>query len=400
LKFILIFHANLNYSQLKTEKQSFVCKESYGALADFFTQRFPQVKWCFESSGFTLDYLAENTPEVLKKYQEIFKKKNCEFIGSPYAHSILTSFPYEDGLYSLKFALESYQKHLGFVPKVGWNPEGCWTAKIPEMFKEAGYETLITDWESYLKSNDEAIKQAESYQDKTSKDGLKLLSDKINPADRTLHFPLQIIPGLKGVMRTDRVSAKTLYYFQGDLKFEELIKSIDKFSAEKEGFLIVYAEDAEYLGTTAWYHLKYHNQFRFFEENPESFDRLDRLIKALQERGDFCTISEATKEFPAIEKPFHIDDGLAWHNAYAVAWASTPWAERLDPECDKVRRMIKEAESKVKTDREKQKIKEAWFYLIQAENSDGRWPPPPFEPAENNIKFCKEALRKAEKILG
>lgn len=396
MEYIIIFHSNLNYSQLKPERRSFVCRESYGGLADFFAQKFPDVKWCFETSGFTLDYIAQNTPDVLERLKTAFNK-NCEFIGSPYAHSILTNFPYEDGLHSLRFSLDSYKKHLGFKPRVAWNPEGCWNQGIPTMFKKAGYKVLITDWESYLKSNDETIKKAESYKEKTGKDGLKYLSDKINPADKTLHFPMKVIPGLKGVMRTDRVSAKTLYYFQGDLKFEELIEAIDKFSSSGEGFLIVYAEDSEYLGTTAWYHLKYHNEFRFFEENPESFNRLERLIKALLKRGQFITISEAMEKFNTVNDSFHIDDGLAWHNAYAVAWASTSWAKKLDTGCDKVRERIKKAERQAKTTEQKGKIKRAWFSLIQAENSDGRWPPPPFSPADFNVAYCEDMLKKANK---
>ncbi len=396
MDYILIFHSNLNYSQLRPEKREFVCRESYERLNDFFSHKFPEVKWCFEASGFTIDYMAEHTPDVLEKLKYSISQKKCEFIGSPYAHSILTNFPEEDGVYSLEFSLESYQKHLGVKPATGWNPEGCWNQRIPEMFKKVGYKILITDWDSYLKSNDETIKKEESYQNKVSKDGLKYLSDKIDPADKTLHFPMQIIPGLKGVMRTDRVSAKTLYYFQGDFEFEELSKIIDKFSSKNEGFLVVYAEDAEYLGTTAWYYLKYHNKFKFFEKNPESFDRLERLMEFLLNRGNLITVSEAVEKYQTLNISFHIDDGFAWHNAYAIAWASTPWAKELDKECDKVRKKIKEAEKKIKTEEEKERIRKAWFYLVQAENSDGRWPPPPFKPGEFNVQYCKDMLKKAE----
>ena len=36
-------------------------------------------------------------------------------MGSPYAHPMLPNFPEEDGLWSIRFSNEAYQRHLGFV---------------------------------------------------------------------------------------------------------------------------------------------------------------------------------------------------------------------------------------------------------------------------------------------
>ena len=75
MDYILIFHSNLNYSQLRPEKREFVCRESYERLNDFFSHKFPEVKWCFEASGFTIDYMAEHTPDVLEKLKYSISQK-------------------------------------------------------------------------------------------------------------------------------------------------------------------------------------------------------------------------------------------------------------------------------------------------------------------------------------
>lgn len=351
-------------------------------------------------SGFTLDYIAEHLPDILSKLKNTVNKGNCTFLGTSYTHSILTNFPYEDGLYSLRFTLDTFQKHLNIQPKIAWNPECCWTQKIPKMIKETGYEAMITDWESYILTRDNITDVVPLHYHAVHDKGVKSLEyPEVNPGDKTLHFPVKIIPGLTGIMRTDRTSLQCLKYFQGEIDLQTLLEYIDTYSTG-DGFLVVFAEDTEYIGTAAWYYLKYYGDYsRLFEDSPESVERLSALIDALQERGELLTISEVLTQFPALEKPIYIRDGLAWHLENNEAWGTTPSALRLDPQCDKVRERIKQVETHAVSDVDKQKIRKAWWYLIQAETSDGRWPAPPYAPADFNIKFCKDMLRNAENII-
>src|SRR3990172_5927143 len=72
-------------------------------------------------------------------------------------------------------------------------------------------------------------------------------------------------------------------------KYLELIR---KYSAqpegEPEGALIIFADDAEYIGTNGWFRLKYQNQpDHVFEATPESRQKLIDLITAVQQMGEF-----------------------------------------------------------------------------------------------------------------
>jgi Glycosyl hydrolase family 57 len=393
MKFIIALHANLNYSHLKPERRNFVCTESYGRIADLFNKEYPDSKWCFEASGFTMDHIAANTPDVLDKLRESFGK-NCEFVGSPYAHSILTNFPYEDGCKALQFAMETYQKHLGFTPTCGWNPEGAWRKDIPDMFKESGFESIIIDWDSYMRTM--GLDEWESAEKLMEGDERFIAINE--EYGRFLYNPVNIIPGLKGISRTDRVSLFSLKYFLGEIELKELLDVID-FYSQKDGCLIVFAEDCEYVGTTAWYYLKYKNEYRMFEENPGSIIRLAKLVEALEERGELSTPSEVLRTIPAEEETVQINDGLAWHHQEPRFWAETPSALTLDKECDRVRELIRKDENEAVSEEQKEKVKKAWWYLVQAENSDGRWPMPPKNPADFNVAYCEDMLTRVEQEL-
>lgn len=395
MKFVFIFHANLNYSHLDPAKQLMVCQKSYEGLFDFFDQGFPEDRWCFEASGFTIDYIAKNAPNILKKMRASCAA-NCELLGSPYAHSILTNFPYEDGLKSLQFAIECYREHLGITPTVAWNPEGAWMSDIPKMFTEAGYKAIVCDWDSYI-----ITEKVSNWKDGRELEDL-LEQKKCFPPipqgyEKSLYSPVEISPELKGIGRTDTVSMVTLKYFLGEIELEQLLSIIDQYITD-DGYLVIFAEDAEYVGTTAWYELKYKGIHRFFEDNPGSFDRLEKLVVALKNRGELATASDVLDAYPVSQK-INIKDGLAWHHQKACYWAQTPSAVELDKECDEVRELIKTAEQKTSTEKDRNNIKQAWWCLINAENSDGRWPKPPQYPADFNIKFCRDMLQHAKQLL-
>ena len=393
MKYVFVFHANLNYSNLVPDKFDFVCRASYGRLADFFNKRYPGDKWCFEASGWTMDHVAKHTPEVLESLIKARDDGNCEFVGSPYAHSILTCFPPEDGIHALKFGQESWKKHVGTAPVSGWNPEGCWTSDIPGMYEEAGFKTLVADYDSYIQT----------------KTGIELPPtnthtpeqlDKplpVDPAAPVLHFPSKITDGITAITRTDRVSVKTLKYFLGELPLEDLLATIDKYSTG-EGCLVIFAEDAEYVGTTAWYHLKYHGVERLFEDNTKSLDLLGDLVDALKERGELATLSEVVRDLPTLEEPIFIKDGFAWHHNRTTDWEDTPQAIMLKPKIDEARKAVKEAESRATTTEDKEKVMKAWWHLVQGENSDGIWPKPPYKPAEYNVKFCEDHISAAAEL--
>ncbi|MCP4371483.1 MAG: hypothetical protein GY797_25690, partial [Deltaproteobacteria bacterium] len=113
MKYIMIFHANLNYAYLTPDRYEFVIRQSYEMTIDTMRDHFPDVQYVFEASGYTVEQIAEKTPDVLEKLKDAIDQGQCEFMGSPYAHPMLPNFPEKDGLYSINFSNDVYQNILG-----------------------------------------------------------------------------------------------------------------------------------------------------------------------------------------------------------------------------------------------------------------------------------------------
>lgn len=417
MKYITIFHANLNYAYLTPDRYEFVIRQSYEMTIDTMREHFPDTPYVFEASGYTIDQIAARTPDVLEKLKDAIRQGQCEFMGSPYAHPMLANFPEEDGLWSLKFAVENFEKHLGLAPKSFWNPECGWRSYVPRMVANAGYRNCLGDFEAYSRSvgaDGKPLRQEIYEVEHTDTPAFYNFGFKYDlpGTEKTLHFPFKNIAGmddnrLRIFLRTDRVAQFGVRYFMGmeGYTLEKYLELVETYSAqpqgEPEGALIIFADDAEYVGTNGWFRLKYQNKpDNVFEATPQSRQKLIDLIGAVKQMGSFTTFDAACNELPPLEETISFDDDSAWHGARASTWAQTPMARLLRPWQELVRKklltMQDEMDEAVK--------RRAWLYLTNSYNSDGQWPPTlpesPHIVHPFNYGYCFENLLRAEQLVG
>jgi alpha-amylase/alpha-mannosidase (GH57 family) len=416
MKYVAIFHGNLNYAYLTEDRYEFVIRSAYEMTFDTMRERFPGTKYVFEASGYTLEHMARKTPDVLAKLKLAISRGECEFMGSPYAHPMLPNFPKEDGTWSIRFSNEVYEKILGFRPRSFWNPECGWRHYIPDQVRATGYANLIADFEAYSRScgPDGRPLRPEIYEKEHSKTpafynfGFKY---DLPGTEQTIHFPFANCRGvprgsLRVFLRTDRIAQFGVRYFMGmeGYTFEKYMELIRRYSAqpqgEPEGALIIFADDAEYIGTNGWFRLKYQNKpDNVFEATPESRQKLIDLISATKKLGEFATFDDACR-LPPLAEEIMFDDDSAWHGARASTWANTPMARLLRPWQDLVRAKLQRKGSAL--DEETQRL--AWFHLTNSFNSDGQWPPTlpdsPHIVHPFNYEYCFENLLKAELLVG
>jgi hypothetical protein len=416
MKYVTIFHANLSYAYLTPDRYEFVIRESYELILDVMKKKFPDVKFVFEASGYTVEQIAQRTPDVLKKLKAAIDEGRCEFMGSPYSHPMLPNFPKEDGVWSIRFSNEAYQKYLGVTPKSFWNPECGWRHYVPEQAIETGYVNLIGDFEAYSRScgPDGKPLRPEIYEKEFSKEpafynfGFKY---ELPGTERAIHFPFEHIQGvpdgkLRAFLRTDRIAQFGVRYFMGMKgytfeKYMDLIKLYSQQPAgEPEGAVIIFADDAEYVGTNGWFRLKYQNKpDNVFERTPASRRKLIELISACRAMGEFITFDEACNKLPPMKETLTFDDDAAWHGAKASTWANTPMARLLRPWQDLVRQ-------KLHTDSTLDESTKAmaWYHLTNSFNSDGQWPPTlpdaPHIVHPFNYGYCFDNLLRAELLVG
>lgn len=416
MNYVTIFHANLNYAYLVPERYEFVIRHSYELILDTMRAHFPRAKFVFEASGYTIEQIALKTPDVLDKLRQAIADGRCEFMGSPYAHPMLPNFPEQDGVWSITFSNRIYEKYLGMRPVSFWNPECGWRGYVPKQVLACGYKNLVGDFEAYSRScaPDGTPLRPEIYEKEHTKEpafysfGFKY---DLPGTERAIHFPFNRVHGLEDdalrvFLRSDRVAQFGVRFFMGmqGYSFEQYLALIDTYSqqpaGEPRGALIVFADDAEYVGTNGWFRLKYQNlPDNTFEPTPQSRDNLIKLISACQQRGALITFDEACRLQPLPEQ-LTFDDDSAWHGARASTWATTPMATLLRPWQDLVRAKLNDPS--VMLDPDTRDL--AWFHLTTSYNSDGQWPPTlpdaPHIIHPFNYRYCFENLLKAELLVG
>jgi len=417
MKYVAVFHANLNYAYLVPERYEFVIRSSYELLIDTMRDCFPNVKYVFEASGYTLEQIAEKTPDVLDKLKTAISTGQCEFMGSPYAHPMLPNFPEEDGLWTIEFSNDVYHRLLDFQPKSFWNPECGWRDFLPRQVSRAGYFNLIGDFEAYSRSvkPDGQPVRPEIYEKEHSDDTAFYrfgFAYDLPGTEQALHFPFQHVAGvpngtLRAFLRTDRVAQFGVRFFMGmdGYSLDEYVSLIRKYSeqpeGETEGALIVFADDAEYIGTNGWFRLKFQNRPDcVFEQVPDARERLIGLISACGQMGGFATFDEACNTLPALDEELLFDDDSAWHGAQASTWAGTPMARLLRPWQDLVREKL----NQLADDIDESLRRLVWYHLTNSYNSDGQWPPTlpdaPHVVHPFNYGYCFENLLTAELLIG
>lgn len=416
MKYVAIFHANLSYAYLVPDRYEFVIRSSYELILDTMREQFPETRFVFEASGYTLDQIAERAPDVLEKLRSAIDGGQCEFMGSPYAHPMLPNFPEEDGVWAIRFSNESYERHLGLRPRSFWNPECGWRSYVPRQALATGYSNLIGDFEAYSRSlgPDGRPVRPEVYEAEHSDDQAFYSFGFRYPLpghERAIHFPFERIHGvedgtLRLFLRTDRVAQFGVRFFMGmeGYKLDRYLGLIRKYSeqrpGEPEGALIIFADDAEYIGTNGWFRLKYQNRpDNVFERTPDAREKLVALLSACHEMGEFITFDEACRGLPPLEEVACFDDDSAWHGGRASTWAGTPMARILRPWQDLVRDRLQELEGRLNDEARRL----AWFHLTCSYNSDGQWPPTlpdaPHIVHPFNYGYCFEHLLRAEQIV-
>jgi alpha-amylase/alpha-mannosidase (GH57 family) len=417
MKYITIFHANLNYAYLTEDQYEFVIRRAYEMILDTMQTCFPGVRFVFEASGYTLEQIAQKTPDVLEKLKAAIAGGRCEFMGSPYAHPMLPNFPKEDGIWSIRFSNQTYESLLGFRPKSFWNPECGWRSYVPEQVMETGYRNLIGDFEAYSRSCNAEGRPlrpeiyAREFIDEPAFYNFGFKYD-LPGTEKAIHFPFSRVHGVPGdglriFLRSDRIAQFGVRYFMGmqGYTFDRYLDLIEKYSqqpaGQPQGALVIFADDAEYIGTNGWFRLKYQNQpDNVFEATPDSRQKLIDLIAAVQELGELITFDEACTALPPLPDEIYFDDDSAWHGARASTWANTPMARLLRPWQDLVRGRLNDP--RIELDEQTRKL--AWFHLTNSYNSDGQWPPTlpeaPHIVHPFNYTYCFENLLKAELLVG
>ena len=419
-KIIFMPHANIQYSQLKPEKREWVIKNCYEKLFDLIDNG--DYKIAFEASGITIDEIAEKAPEVMAKLKRLIAEGKIEPVASPYIHFMLANIPYEVCVDSLIHSRDIWEKHTGVRPKVGWNPECGWAGYIPDAYKEAGFESLVMDADSFLLSFDEIRKATGLEYDvagHSNKNHLFKIEEYIKDKPEFLKYitnPSVAPNGLKMIFRSDSMANLLLWYLMGateglrsePISMDEINKMLQNWQERVQNsgsFIMPYAEDAEYIGSSAYFYVKQFNQARFFEPEPKAVERFKEILDTAAANGyEFALPSQVIAESDNIIENNYIDcieNGVAWHGGTAKAWANTDYSRIMDPVCMSILNGIKAVAEKLGEDMKNLDVElnNAMKALASAWVSDSRWPPEPTSPGRFNVRESLDDMYKANEAI-
>lgn len=419
-RIIFLPHANIQYSQLPPERRGWVIENSYERLFDLVEEGPYRIG--FEASGETLRAMHDLRPAVLGKLKRLVADRRIEAVGSPHTHIMLANLPPEVGLKSLRDGLEAWERYVGVRPRVGWNPECSWASFIPEIYHAAGYEALIMDGDSWLLSFDE-IRQATGLafdvRGHSNKNKLFKIEDYIADKDHYLRYLTNASTapnGLKLIFRSDFMGNPMLWYLMGATEgcrqspvrigeIDAMLKRWRERIARTGRFILPYAEDAEYIGTSAYFYVKQFGQARFFEPEPESVLRFREMLECARNNGyELALPSDAldTGDDPLPNQQISaIESGIAWHGGTAKAWVNTYHSRVLDPVCQMILDGLKNICVHIGQDLATAhgEVDAAFRKIISACVSDCRWPPAPTSPGRFNVRECLDDLREANDLI-
>ena len=415
-KIIFMPHGNIQYSQLDPARRAWVCENCYRPL--FEMVRDGDYKIAFEASGRTLEVMDQEAPGVLALLKSLIAEGKVEPIGSPFIHVMLANIPAEVALSTLKRGIDAWEKYTGVRPETGWNPECGWAGHLPELYKEAGFKSLIMDADSFFLSFPqirEATGLKYDVQGHSNKNHLFKIEEYIKDKPEFLKYltnPSVAPNGLQMIFRSDCMANPMLWYLMGategcretPVSLDEIKEMFIKWQPrieESGSFIMPYAEDAEYIGSSAYFYVKQFNQARFFEPEPESVKRFKELLDMAKAIGyELSTPADVIKNAKEIIKNDLIDNienGAAWHGGTYKAWANTSYSLILDPVCRSIFDGIMQLRKVLGNTPE---LEEAMNAIESSYVSDSRWPPLPTSPGRFNVRETLDDLYLANDLLG
>ena len=145
LKVFAFFHLNLAFSSIEEERRGEVIARCYWPLLRLAERCGPIG---MEISGYTLEEIAARDPEWIGRAKSLIAQGRIELIGSGYSQMIGPLVPARVTAENLRLGHEVYERLLDTRPRVALINEQAYAAGLVGLYRDAGYDAIIMDWEN------------------------------------------------------------------------------------------------------------------------------------------------------------------------------------------------------------------------------------------------------------
>jgi hypothetical protein len=139
------FHLNLAFSSIEEERRDDVIARCYWPLLRLAERCGPIG---VEVSGYTLEEIAGRDPEWIGRAKSLIAQGRIELIGSGYSQMIGPLVPARMTAENLRLGHEIYARLLNVRPRVALINEQAYAAGLVGLYRDAGYDAIIMDWEN------------------------------------------------------------------------------------------------------------------------------------------------------------------------------------------------------------------------------------------------------------
>ena len=250
MSYYFIFYVNLSFSALSKDDQIKViniCLEKLVALAE------SGYKFGIQMSGISLELVQAHRPDLISALRNLIASGNVDFIGNGYSQVIQPLFPHRLNYANQFFGLETYEKLLGYRPKIASVNEMALSEGSIQSFIDNQYDTILMEYENVSQLSE-------------LNDDLQFSPIEFSAGDQAI-----------SVIWCHTVAfQKFQKYVHGEISLDKYIEWLNEFTKQQEGVLCLYCSDAEIFDFRP---KRYGTEI---EPEYNEWDRIEDLLKLLQ----------------------------------------------------------------------------------------------------------------------
>ena len=150
----LLFHLNLSYSAIETEAQGEVVRRCYRPLLELCASQ-PDLRIGIEASLHTLQRARALDASWFERLRDLIERGRVEWVGSGDSQVVGPLVPASVNRWNQRLGVEGYRELLGRAPSVALVNEMAWSQGIVDAYRDAGYRTLVMEWNNPRRSHPE-----------------------------------------------------------------------------------------------------------------------------------------------------------------------------------------------------------------------------------------------------
>ena len=147
----ILLHANILYAEIPFKNIPQIVENSYIPVLKGIL-KYPEIKIVLNFSGFTLEVLNgehpdiyKGNPEAISLIKKAIKNKQIELTGTSWSHAVLPIMPLDLIKLDIELYNQTIKRILNYEPKGFFPPELGISPLLPEILKNMGYEWCFFD---------------------------------------------------------------------------------------------------------------------------------------------------------------------------------------------------------------------------------------------------------------